>query len=64
VICLLLKVVRAATGTQVWWHELGHLIDGNLTVDVVAHVRRGIVVDVVGVISQAIPREGLEEGEQ
>jgi hypothetical protein len=64
VIYLLLKVVRAATGAQVWWHELGHLIDGHLTVDLVEHVRWGIVVDVVGVVSQVVPREGLEEGEQ
>jgi hypothetical protein len=51
-------------GTQVRWHELGHLIGGNLTIDVVAHVRWGIAVDVIGVVSRAVPREGLEEGDQ
>ena len=49
-ICLLLKVVRMATGTQVRWHDLRRLIGRNLTIDVVAHVGRGVAVDVVRVI--------------
>jgi hypothetical protein len=58
----LLKVGHAATGTLVWWRELGHLLKLNLTVHVVAHVWRVIVVDVVRVILQAIPQENLKEG--
>ena len=40
------------------------LLGGNLAVDVVAHARRVVVVDVVGVVLWAIPREDLEEGAQ
>ena len=50
VIRLLLKVVRMAMGTLVWWCDFEHLLNRILTVDVVAHVRWGIAVDVVGVI--------------
>ena len=52
---LLLKVVHAATGAQVWCRDLGHLIGGNLTIDGVAHVRQGVAVNVIGVILWAIP---------
>ena len=61
---LLPKVVHAAMGTLVWRRELGRLFDRILTIDVVAHMRRGIAVDVVGVILRAVPREDLEEGTQ
>jgi hypothetical protein len=47
---LLLKVGRTAVGTLVWWHEPRHLLRLNLTVDVVAHARRVVVVNVIGVI--------------
>ena len=53
-----------ATRTKVWWHELRCLIGGNLTIDVVAHAWRGVAVDVIEVILQAIPREDLKEGMQ
>jgi hypothetical protein len=59
---LLLKVGCAAVGTLVWWCEPGLLLRLNLVVDVVAHARRIVVVDVVGVILRAVPRENLEEG--
>ena len=63
-IFFLLKLVCAAVGTQVRWHELRRLIGGNLTIDVVAHARQGIAVDIVrvGVVLQAISQEDLEEG--
>ena len=51
----LLKVVHASMGTQVRWHEFGCLIGGKLTINVVAHVRRGMAVDAIGVILWVIP---------
>jgi hypothetical protein len=51
-----------ATGTQVQRYELRCLLRLNLVVDVVAHARRVIVIDVIGVILRAFPRENLEEG--
>jgi hypothetical protein len=59
---LLLKVVRAAVGTQVRRHELRRLLGRNLAVDVVTHARWGITVDVVEVALWAIPREDLKKG--
>jgi hypothetical protein len=47
---LLLKVGYATMGTLVWWCEPGCLLRLNLAIDVVAHARRIIVVNVVGVI--------------
>jgi hypothetical protein len=52
---LLQKVGRAAAGTPVRWHEPGCLLSKTLVIDVVAHARRGIVVDVIRVVLQAIP---------
>jgi hypothetical protein len=49
-VCLLRKVGHAAVGTLVRWHELGCLLRPNFTIDVVAHARRVIVVNVIGVI--------------
>jgi hypothetical protein len=49
-------------GTLVYWHEPERILRQNLTVDVVAHAWRGIVVDVIRVVLWAIPREDLEEG--
>jgi hypothetical protein len=51
----LLKVGRAVAGTLVQWCEPRRLLRLNLTVDVVAHARRVVVVDVVRVVLQAIP---------
>jgi hypothetical protein len=51
-----------AMGTLVRWCEVRHLLDSILDVDVVAHARRGIAVDVIRVILRAVPREDLEEG--
>jgi hypothetical protein len=53
-----------AAGTLVWQCELRGVVNRVLTVDVEAHARWGIVVDVIGVILWVIPREDLEEGTQ
>jgi hypothetical protein len=50
----LLKVVHVATGTLVWQREHGRLLSGIFTVDVVAHARRGVAVDVIRVVLHAI----------
>ena len=52
---LLLKVGHTTVGTLVWWHEPGHLVSKIVAVDVVAHARRVVVVNVVGVILRSIP---------
>ena len=55
VVRLLLKVGHTATGTLVQRHEPRRLLSKIVIVDVVAHVRWGIIVNVVGVILQSIP---------
>jgi hypothetical protein len=50
VILLPLEVGRTATGTLVWWHEPRHLLDKNLTINVVAHAWRGAVINIIGVV--------------
>jgi hypothetical protein len=45
----------AAMETLVQRHEPGHLLGIVLAIVVVAHVRRGVVLDVVGVILQVVP---------
>ena len=52
---LLSKVRRMAAGTLVWRHEPGCLLRLNLTIDVVAHVWKGTIVNVVGVVLQVAP---------
>ena len=54
VVCLLLKVGHVATGTLVRRHEPGLLLRLSLAVNVVAHVRRGVVVNVVGVVLRSM----------
>jgi hypothetical protein len=50
VVRLLLKVGHAAMRTLVWQREPGRLLRLNLAVDVVAHARGVVVVDVVKVV--------------
>jgi hypothetical protein len=52
----LLKVGRTAAGTLVRWCGPWLLLRLNLAIDVVAHARGVIIVDVVGVILWAFPR--------
>ena len=59
---LLLKVGHVDTRTLVLWREPEHLLSKIITINMVAHVRRGIGVDVVEVILWSIPREDVEEG--
>ena len=47
---LLSKVVRVAARTLVRWREHRHLLDGVLAIDVVAHARQGVTVNVVEVV--------------
>ena len=61
---LLLKVGLMAMGTLVRRCELKCLLSKILAFDVVAQAQRGIVVDVIGVVIQAIPRKDLKEGEE
>ena len=57
-----MKVVHMAMGTLVRRHELRHLLDGVLAINVVAHARQDVAVDVIRVVLWAIPQEDLEEG--
>jgi hypothetical protein len=63
-IILLLKLGHMAAGTLVWRREPKRLLRQNLTVDVVADVWRGVVVNVIRVVLRVVPREDLEEGAQ
>jgi hypothetical protein len=55
VVYLLLKVGRAAAGTLVRRCEPECLLRLNLAINMVAHARRVIVVDVVGVLLWVVP---------
>lgn len=51
-----------AVGALVWQHDLRGIIGKVVAVDVEALVGQRVVVDAVGVILRAVPREDLEEG--
>ena len=57
-----MKVRRVVAGTLVRRSELGGIDDRVVAIDVEAHEGRRVVVDVIGVVLRAIPREDLEEG--
>jgi hypothetical protein len=61
---LLLNLVHVAARTLVWHHELGSVIDKVFAIDVEAHARRGIVVEVVRIVLRAVPQEDLKESTQ
>jgi hypothetical protein len=50
-----MEVVGMAMGTLVRWRELGGAFSGNLIVDVEALMGQRVLVDVAGVILQAVP---------
>jgi hypothetical protein len=60
--CLLMKVLCVAVGALVRQHDLRGVVGKVVAVDVEALAGRRVVVDAVGVILRAVPREDLEEG--
>jgi hypothetical protein len=59
VVRLLLKVGHVPAGTLVRWHEPGCLLSKILAIDVVAHARQSVVVDVIRVVLWAVLRKNL-----
>ena len=56
---LLLKVGRVAVGTLVQQHEPRCLLRLSLNINVVAHARWGVVVDVIRIVLRSVPRLSL-----
>jgi hypothetical protein len=53
-----------AVGTLLWQCELGSVGSGVVTINVEAHARRSVVVNVVRVVLWVVPRKDLEEDVQ